>query len=118
MSFPAYFNYLNEAGKITARSTIDTVTIMLTFIEEQEKVNEQNKQDFKEIEKILTKLAEKKVEEYKTDAPVVDETVDTEEFEKAPESINPTFSCPTCGKEVKSELGLKGHMRSHKEKPE
>jgi hypothetical protein len=59
MSFVAYFQYLNGAGKITARSQMDMTIIMLTFLEEYQKKNELYEDNFKEIQEILTKLVEK-----------------------------------------------------------
>lgn len=56
MNFPAYFNYVNTAGKISARSSMDMDSIIFTAIEEQEKVNTQNEENFKQIFEILTKL--------------------------------------------------------------
>lgn len=55
-SFVSYFKYADEGGKITARTLREVCTVILTFLEEQEKKNQQNEANFKEIEAILTKL--------------------------------------------------------------
>lgn len=62
MSYVSYFRYVNEAGKITAKSLLELVTICLTYMDEQEKKNAQYEENFKEIEKILQKLVDDKEE--------------------------------------------------------
>lgn len=37
MHYPQYFNALNEAGKITARSMLDLILILIQAMEEMEK---------------------------------------------------------------------------------
>lgn len=97
MTFVAYFNYLNTAGKITAKSLLDTQVVVLSYVEELEKKNEEYEANFKEIESILTKLVEKKVD-VDIDSPVSKEA----------------FPCPICGKVLSSNLALAGHSRTHK----
>jgi hypothetical protein len=130
MSYPAYFNYLNTGGKITARSLMDTQALILTFLEDQEAKNEQIEQNFKDIREVLEKLVDKKVDnkvdkavtdidltDYKVEDPAMhtatpDKPLDIEEYAK-----DPTFSCPECGKEAKTKAGLLAHQRgAHKSK--
>lgn len=59
MSFVAYFQYLNSAGKMTARTHMDLTTILLVAYEEVEKKLEAYESNFKEIQEILEKLTEK-----------------------------------------------------------
>lgn len=75
MNFVSYFQYINTNGKITARSLMEIVCILATYVEEQEKINEKNEANFKDIETILAKLVDKKLDEK-----VVNESLDTDEF--------------------------------------
>lgn len=61
MSYISYFQYINTGGKLTARSLMETCTIILTYMEDQEKKLQQYEANFKEIETILSKLVDKKV---------------------------------------------------------
>lgn len=63
MTFVRYFSFLNESGKITARSLMDGLIIAYTFIEELEAKNESYEGNFREIESILHKLVEDKMED-------------------------------------------------------
>lgn len=105
MGFPAYFSYINTAGKITAKSTMDIETVLLAVLEEQEKINQQNEDNFKQIFEILAKMIKQ---------PEVTET--TTKFDPPIETFDPDhiWQCPIDKKEFKNEFGLKGHMRSHK----
>lgn len=110
MSYPAYLNYVNTSGKITARSLMDLHTIVLTFLEEQEKVNLQNEENFKTIFEILAKLVKdmpNKVEE-----PISTPSQAPQAVEK---QLNP-LECKVCGKVLKNTFGYKGHIRSHQPK--
>lgn len=62
MSYVEYFQYVNQAGKITQRSTLDLLTILYTYAEEQEKINERYEAQFTQIAGILEKLVDKKLE--------------------------------------------------------
>lgn len=120
MSYPAYFNYLNTGGKITARSLMDTQALILTFLEEQETKNEQIVQNFIDIKFVLEKLVDKKLdnkvdikelEEVVGDRPVYEESIEI------PVPVDVVYSCPECGKEAKSQAGLLAHQRgAHKSK--
>lgn len=59
MNFPAYFQYVNTAGKVSARSLMEIEAVILTILEEQEKINLQNEENFKQIFEILAKLVKK-----------------------------------------------------------
>ncbi len=101
LSFVQYMANVNTAGKITAKSLMDLVTVLFTYAEEQEKKNEQYEANFREIEAILSKLVEQKVEAKTPDVP-----------------NGPMYSCDECDKTAKSELGLLSHKRSHLPKKE
>lgn len=107
MSYAVYFKYLNETGKITARSLMDGLIICFTFIEELEKQKTTNEANFREIEEILKTLSKKATME-----PAIFSTP----FFTQPEVLTtePGFICPICNKELKTKLGLSGHSRSHK----
>ena len=125
MNFPAYFNYVNTAGKITARSTMDLITILSTALEEQEKINVENEENFKTIFEILTKLV--KQDANLTKEPISEPSSPEEkELEDAlPKSIKKTpefkltpnsLKCGVCGKVCKNKFGYNGHMTSHQSK--
>lgn len=107
MSFVAYFSYVNESGKITARSVMDTQAVVLTILEAQEKKNAEFEANFKEIEAILQKLVGKKVEEV---VKPIEPPIELKQ-EVIPEK---PFVCPECGKSFKVKVALAGHQRSHK----
>lgn len=117
MTFVSYMSYINSSGKITAKSILDLCIVALVHLEEQEKKNEQYEANFKEIESIFSKLlAEKDKKEI-----VSTESLNTQEFEgislsKYDDTVEATFRCDVCSKEVKTKLALAGHMRSHKGK--
>lgn len=108
MGFPAYFSYLNTGGKITQRSLMDILVVLCEQLDEQQKTLEAYKQNFKDIEAILTKLVEKK--EYK--APQFEPLT----YKGVPEIADETFICATCNKPLSTKLALAGHSRSHKVK--
>lgn len=107
MSFVSYLAYVNTNGKITPRSLMDLITILLIHVEEQEKINEENKANFKDIEAILSKLVDKKL------GNKVDEKEEELSMPHA-DQLHPGFICDQCGKGVKTRLALAGHSRSHK----
>ena len=112
MNFPAYINYVNTAGKITARSTMDLSTIILAAIEEQEKINEQNEQNFIQIFEILAKLVNPPIvgqpQAPKVETPIENPKLDNETIGK--------WVCDNCGKVLSTKLALAGHSRSHQPK--
>ena len=129
MSFPAFFAYLNEGGKITARSLMDMMAVTLTYCEEQEKKIEEYDANFKNIEEILEKLVDKKtatvivandapLETFESSITTSGPGVTTITLEEAPIPQPITeiagFNCPVCNKELKTKLALSGHSRSHK----
>lgn len=130
MNFPAYFNYVNTAGKITARSSMDILIVICTALEEQEKINAQNEEDKKQIFEILAKLVKaevpEKVEESISEPSGSIQEQKFEGLEQLPAdswktSIHPDgtaapapFICPICKKGLSTKLALAGHSRSHK----
>lgn len=108
MSFVAYFQYINTNGKITARSLMEIVCILATYAEEQERINEKNEANFKEIESILAKLIDKKLDEKVDEKPIQEDPMS--------KAINEAYgyNCATCGKTLSTKLALAGHSRSHK----
>ena len=74
MNFPSYIAYVNTSGKITSRSMMDLDTVILTFLEAQEKINQQNEENFVQIFEVLAELVKEKTP-YKV--------VDTEKSDKA-----------------------------------
>jgi len=137
MSFVSYFQYVNTSGKVTAKSLMDTCTILLTFCDEQEGKNDLYESNFKEIESILIKLVEQKLEIKQEISPVPEihykdgtlPEVPSQEPEvivhdtNYPSDINTvkdipseadSFMCPECSKILKTKLALAGHSRSHK----
>jgi len=122
MSFVRYFNYINEAGKVTARSLMNVVTVLLTFAEEQERKNEEYDNNFKEIEKILTKLTSEKlakpaiVKEKEIAGPIEPTLLTTSKEIKIDPVVNEGFICKVCSKTCASKLGLISHSRSHSSK--
>jgi len=139
MSFVRYLNYVNESGKISARSLLDLCMVMLTYIEEQEKRQKQNEVNFKEIQEILQKLVEDKE---RRDHPnggggsswvgvgsqVEAEVKVNKDVEKGDlltqdevESVKDTkstdgFPCLQCDRVAKSALGLLSHQKTHNPK--
>lgn len=113
MSYIAYLAYVNEMGKITAKSMLELLTVSLTYIEEMEKKQAVYEQNFKDIEAILGKLVDKKVEQPVV-AVEVDKAIDLTQFEK-PTPIVSELTCPACKKEFKSKAGLISHSQTHKE---
>lgn len=116
MNFPAYFNYVNVAGKITPRSQMELETILFIAIEEQEKINKQNEEHFEQIFEILAKLVGNKDQQQEqkielTAMPKL-ETV-AKAFNQKMEDQG-RFVCTICAKEFKAKIGLLGHQRSHK----
>lgn len=103
MSFPAYFAYVNGAGKVTARSIMEVQAAILTFLEEQETRNEIVDQQFKDAEELFRKMTMHIF-------PTTDKPLDIEAFVDP----NDGFTCLECGKVCKSMFGLRGHMKSHK----
>lgn len=85
-------------------------TVILTLLENQEKINQQNEENFKQIFEILAKL----VGDKQTDEPKVDELKLSDNTIFA--DPNP-LQCKVCDKVCASEFGLKAHARSHKPKP-
>lgn len=110
MSFPSYFQYVNERGKITARSLLDMMTIVLTELDEQEKRNAQYEESFKEIENILEKIVTG------GNNIVITKVEDIPEFLSASHKIVEveTYTCDTCRKGFTTKIALSGHKRSHK----
>lgn len=86
MSFPAYFAYVNTAGKVTSRSMMETIMVCLTYLEEQEKQ--------------IKELKERKDDTFVGTGSWMPKEQDG-------------YSCPICQKVLKNDFGLKGHMRSH-----
>lgn len=111
MNFPAYMNYVNTAGKITARSTMDLATIMFTVLEEQEKINEQNEENFKQIFEILAKLVNPDVSQ-KIEQPILEPSSPLQ-AQKTPE----IFKCEICGQQFGYNLTLAGHLRRKDHQP-
>ncbi len=117
MTFPDYFKYVNEGGKVTPRSLLEVQSAILTYIEEQEKINEINENTFKDVEEVVTKLVNKT-----TTSKDIDLTDYKVEHKKSisspepPESVDPVFSCPECGKTFTTQLALTGHSNTHKKK--
>ena len=125
MSFVSYFSYVNTAGKVTARSLMDVLTVVCTMVEEQEKKNEQYEANFKEIEQILQKLVEDKTSGDSEDAKeeifygtIEEGTKPIEVDVKALLETRPhyEFKCEECGKDIMTRIGLLSHQRSHKPK--
>lgn len=127
MNFPAYISYVNTAGKVSPRSMLELEAVMLVILEQQEKINQQNEENFKQIFEILAKLTTefKRIVEQPVQVPT-DEAVFIgqlkKQFEKdqaeKKESV-PTdkpLICPECKKEFGTNLALMGHQRSHKKK--
>lgn len=112
MTYVAYFQFVNSSGKITARSLMDLVTILLTHAEEQERKMNQYDQNFVDIEEILAKLVDNKVVEK------VDEPPPVPREDATTKATNEAFgfNCATCGKTLSTKLALAGHSRSHKSK--
>lgn len=123
MNFASYMQYINAAGKITARSLMDITTILLAKVEDQEQQLARYEANFKEIEEILGKMVDKKVDN-KIDIDLSDYKVDgaiprvVEEKVQEAEKVNLTnledFTCPVCDRKNKSKLGLISHQRIHK----
>ena len=107
MSYISYFKYVNEGGKITARTLIDLCTVIFSYLEEQEKKNEQYEANFKEIEQILTKLVGEKT---KLPQSIADKPLDIKEFENTDPNV---CDFPNCGKSFTKSIALLGHKRSH-----
>jgi hypothetical protein len=78
MNYPQYFQYINTTGKITARSLMEVEAVILTFLEEQEKVNLQNEENFKQIFEILAKIVNNEVSLATTTPVEAPKTVETE----------------------------------------
>lgn len=115
MSFPAYFNYVNTSGKITARSLMELDSVILTLLEAQEKVNQQNEENFKQIFEILAKIVEEKKEPEHTNNKLSKNDV-VSIIEKPTEKTQDSFRCATCDKVFTHKVALSGHSRSHKVK--
>lgn len=69
MTMVSYFEYINSSGKLTARTLMEICTVILTFLEEQQRKNDQYEANFLEIEKILSKLVNQKVENKQEEVP-------------------------------------------------
>lgn len=110
MSYVRYFKYLNETGKITDRSLMECICIILTFLDEQESKNKQYEDNFVEIAQILNKLVNKRdaMVESQPKENVQTPSLDTKEFEPSG-----SLTCQLCKREFKSKLGLYSHSRTH-----
>lgn len=106
MNYVSYLKYVNEGGKFTARSVMDILSSVLTFLEGQEKKNVQYEANFEEIEKVLTKLVGEK-----TALPVTDSSDNVQISNKEDTNI---CDFPGCGKSFSKTIALIGHKRSHK----
>lgn len=110
MNFPSYFNYINTAGKHTARSMMDLEAIFSAAIEEQERQNIENAENFKQIFEILAKLVKD------LSAPKAADEVSVSGLPPTHSQESAAFKCEVCGKELSTKLALAGHSRSHKDK--
>lgn len=119
MSYPAYFSYINEAGKVTARSLMDCVAVLFTVLEEQEKQLAQHEQNFQDIEEILQKLVAQRAQSKSTAEVLKSVVAEVERENKIEEKPveSPIFACDVCPKTFTAKVALAGHKRSHKPLP-
>lgn len=97
MTYPHYLQYMNEQGKITARSIMDLCSVLLTKIEEYE-------HNFEQIEQILGKLVDQKIEK-------VPDMLPPDPLNVQNENSTSIFPCDQCDKILTTQSGLVNHKR-------
>lgn len=100
MTFPQYLSYVNSAGKITARSTMEILAVVCTVLENQETINDQNNENFKQIFDLLTKMVNEKPKIEYNPPPM-----------EVKDIVIPIVTCPYCARVFKSRHQLDGHIK-------